>query len=233
MPADERALHASTSHEAPSEPPAAEPANEVAYAYVKERILSNELNGGDLTSEGEIARELALSRTPVREAFLRLEAEGWMRLFPKRGALIVPIAPGEAAEVTAARTLLESYGAAAIGQRDGREREQIVERLRDLIAEQRHALAQDDLTRYAKLDAEFHHTITDSADNSILTGFAVTLRERQQRMVAAITRSTQQASTFVADHERLVDLLAAADTSGFTNALTEHLQRAYRGGGMA
>ncbi|NKS66646.1 GntR family transcriptional regulator, partial [Rhodococcus hoagii] len=55
-------------------------------------ILSGALPGGELISEGEIASRMGSSRTPVREAFLRLEAEGWMRLYPKRGALIVPIA---------------------------------------------------------------------------------------------------------------------------------------------
>ncbi|MBH0121440.1 GntR family transcriptional regulator, partial [Rhodococcus sp. CX] len=83
-------------------------AAEQAYREVKERILSGTLPGGELISEGEIAAEMGTSRTPVREAFLRLETEGWMRLYPKRGALVVPVADGEAEHVVAARLLLEA-----------------------------------------------------------------------------------------------------------------------------
>ena len=73
-------------------PPAAK---DRAYAYVKERILEGAYPGGELLSEGEVAEALEVSRTPVREAFLLLEAEGLMRLYPKRGALVVPVSPGE------------------------------------------------------------------------------------------------------------------------------------------
>ncbi|WP_223286039.1 GntR family transcriptional regulator [Kocuria atrinae] len=60
-------------------------AAERAYAHAKARILTGELDG-ELLSEGIVADELGVSRTPVREAFLRLQAEGLMRLYPKRGA---------------------------------------------------------------------------------------------------------------------------------------------------
>ncbi|WP_157897403.1 GntR family transcriptional regulator, partial [Mycobacteroides chelonae] len=70
-------------------------ASEEAYRSVKERILSGDIPGGELLSEGEISARMGCSRTPVREAFLRLETEGWLRLYPKRGALVVPITPEE------------------------------------------------------------------------------------------------------------------------------------------
>lgn len=77
----------------------------VAYATVKELIVTGELPGGDLISKGEVASRIGTSRTPVREAFLRLEAEGWMRLYPKRGALVVPVVAGEAEHLLLARQL--------------------------------------------------------------------------------------------------------------------------------
>ena len=83
-------------------------ATEQAYRHVKSRVLDGSLPGGSMTSEGEIAEQLGVSRTPVREAFLRLEAEGLLRLYPKRGALVVPVAPGEADDVLAARLLVEA-----------------------------------------------------------------------------------------------------------------------------
>ena len=77
-------------------------AAETAYQHTKRHILTGGLPAGTMLSEGEIAGQLGLSRTPVREAFLRLETEGWLRLYPKRGALVVPVAPGEAEAVVEA-----------------------------------------------------------------------------------------------------------------------------------
>ena len=70
-------------------------AKDRAYRHTKARILDGSLPGGDLITEGQVADTLAMSRTPVREAFLRLEAEGLLRLFPKRGALVVAVSPHE------------------------------------------------------------------------------------------------------------------------------------------
>ena len=55
-----------------------------------------------------------MSRTPVREAFLRLEAEGLLRLFPKRGALVVPVSPAEVEAVLEARELVEGHAVAKL-----------------------------------------------------------------------------------------------------------------------
>ena len=70
-------------------------ASERAYRHVKDRILDGSLPGGELISEGEIAEALGMSRTPVRAAFGQLEAEGLLRLYPKRGALVVPVSASE------------------------------------------------------------------------------------------------------------------------------------------
>ncbi|EUA52922.1 bacterial regulatory s, gntR family protein [Mycobacterium intracellulare 1956] len=60
-------------------------AKDRALDYVKTRVLTGEFPGGELISEGDVASALGMSRTPVREAFLRLEAEGLLRLYPQRG----------------------------------------------------------------------------------------------------------------------------------------------------
>ncbi len=111
-------------------------AAEQAYREVKELILSGGLPGGELISEGEIAGRMGLSRTPVREAFLRLESEGWMRLYPKRGALIVPVADGEAEHVS---TLASSSRRTASGcwPTSPHARELLIARLRENLVEQR------------------------------------------------------------------------------------------------
>ncbi len=83
-------------------------AKDRALDYVKSQVLTGAFPGGELISEGEVASALGMSRTPVREAFLRLEAEGLLRLYPQRGALVVPVSSEEARAVIEARLLLEA-----------------------------------------------------------------------------------------------------------------------------
>ena len=71
-------LHTKTEHPSP-------PAAERAYAYLKERIIDGTVPGSTMLSEGEVAQEVGCSRTPVREAFLRLEVEGFCSSTPSVG----------------------------------------------------------------------------------------------------------------------------------------------------
>src|SRR4051794_21171102 len=84
-------------------------ASERAYAFTKERILDGRFGGGDFITEGEIAEGIRLSRTPVREAFLRLQSEGLLRLYPKRGALVVPVSIREVESVMETRKVVERF----------------------------------------------------------------------------------------------------------------------------
>src|SRR5919206_2976642 len=94
-------------------------AAERAYDYVKVRLLDGRFAGGTLLSENELAQRLGLSRTPVRQAFVQLEAEGLLELYPKRGALVVPISASEIEDVFEARLLVEEHctrRAAGVGE---------------------------------------------------------------------------------------------------------------------
>src|SRR5918999_3613584 len=84
-------------------------ANDRAYAFTKSRVLDSTFAGGELITEGEVADALGMSPTPVREAFLRLEGEGLLRLYPKRGALVVPVSVGEVEAVMETRMLVERF----------------------------------------------------------------------------------------------------------------------------
>lgn len=208
-------------------PTPAPPATEVAYRHVKDALLSGRLPAGGMVSEGDVAAELAMSRTPVREAFLRLSTEGWLRLFPKRGALVVPVAPGEAEAVVEARLLLESH-AVDVVVRSGASRDALAAELRALVARQRKSVAAGDLEAYAELDAAFHLAVVAAGGNDLLTGFSVTLRERQRRMVAlSVGAAGERAPGFVEGHEALVATIEAGDAAAFRGRLREHLHGAH------
>src|ERR1700710_621057 len=106
-------------------------AKDRALDYVKSRILSGAFRGGELISEGEVARALEMSRTPVREAFLRLEAEGLLRLYPQRGALVVAVSPTEVESVLEARELVEGHALAKLCSAPQADRDAVVVCLRE------------------------------------------------------------------------------------------------------
>ncbi len=203
-------------------------ASEQVYLEVKERILSATLPGGELISEGEIASEMGTSRTPVREAFLRLEAEGWMRLFPKRGALVVPVADGETEHVLAARLLLESDAAHAVVHGPAHLRTDLVEALRANLDSQRAAAVNADVAEFSGLDADFHGLIVRAGGNPLLVTFYIGLRERQRRMTAkSLVRDPRQLQSIIDDHARLADLIEAGDADAFTASDDVHMRRVH------
>lgn len=203
-------------------------AAELAYREVKELILSGALPGGELISEGEIAARMGSSRTPVREAFLRLEVEGWMRLYPKRGALIVPVADGEAEHVVDARLLVEVHAVEAVAS-NARAREALVATLRENVVQQRDLVASGgDAARFSALDADFHRALVRGGGNPLLETFYDGLRERQRRMTThSLARDPEQITKIVEDHARLADLVAAGDVEGFASAVRRHMREVH------
>lgn len=196
-------------------------AAERAYEHVKARILTGELDG-HMLSEGVFATELGVSRTPVREAFLRLQVEGLMRLYPKRGALVVPVGPHESREVLAARRVVECASVKeAIGDPE------LPDTLADLLEQQREAVG---TPRFGELDAAFHTALVEAAGNSLLSGFYQGLRDRQIRLIATAVRTAQERSDeILAQHAEIVAGVREKDTERVEALLAEHLQRVYEG----
>lgn len=196
-------------------------AAERAYAHAKARILTGELDG-ELLSEGIVADELGVSRTPVREAFLRLQAEGLMRLYPKRGALVVPVGPSEAREVIEARRVVEC-GCVAAALRDPA----LPATLNELLEQQSKAVGTE---RFTELDAEFHTAIVEAAGNSLLSSFYSGLRDRQMRLIATAVRTVdEKASEILDQHREIVRAVENGQAERVRELLSDHLRHVYEG----
>lgn len=122
----------------PSAPPAAAaekkpPAADRVYRHVKQAVLDRSYAGGTLLTEGGLAEAVGVSRTPVREALLKLEVEGLLKLYPKKGALVLPVSAQEIADVVETRLLVEEHAA----RRAVPAPAALITRLERLLAEQR------------------------------------------------------------------------------------------------
>ena len=186
-------------------------AGDRAYRHVKEQILSGALPGGELLSEGEVAAALGMSRTPVRGAFAQLEAEGYLRTYPKRGALVTPISPREAEEVIEARWVIERHA---------------LELARPELGAELATLAEPGERDFAEADRAFHRALVASTDNAILLGLYDTLRDRQRRMLRVGSRTGERKAAIVTEHRELADAVAAGDREAATAILRRHLDNA-------
>ncbi|MCU1492564.1 MAG: ydfH1 [Acidimicrobiaceae bacterium] len=200
-------------------------ANERAYLYAKERVLDGTFAPGELISEGEIAGALEVSRTPVREAFLKLESEGFLRLYPKRGALVVPISVGDLEALLEVRELVETHAATSAARRSPGERTQLQARLASLLEEQRSALDAEDLPAFVGADREFHAAVVAATGNQILNDLYESLSDRELRIMhSQLTVDPGQARVNYADHRRIADAIAIGDADTARHLVVEHVR---------
>jgi DNA-binding GntR family transcriptional regulator len=208
--------------------PAAQPAADRAYDLTKELVLSGELPGGHLFSEGEIAGRLGVSRTPVREAFLRLQAEDLLRLIPKRGAIVVPVPPGEAEDVLDAREAVEVAAVRRLLRRPDLVASAVSE-LTEALDVQRGYADTGDLPAFAEADEAFHRTIVAAGRNRLTIRFYASLADRQRRMnIHAFALVPEQLSVVLRDHQRLITIIEQGDEPAFAQALRDHLDSTHR-----
>lgn len=196
-------------------------ATDVAYAFAKERILDGRFAGGELITEGDVAAGVGLSRTPVREAFLRLESEGLLRLYPKRGALVVPVSAAELRHVMETRLLVERFAI----ERALPASDELQAALAASLAEQERLVAAGQAAAFVDADREFHRLFVAAADNPILLALHDSLRDRQSRMgLAAMARDGARARSIVEEHRELAAAVLDDDAGRALGVLTHHLQ---------
>jgi DNA-binding GntR family transcriptional regulator len=209
-------------------------AKDRALDYVKTQVLTGAFPGGELISEGDVATALGMSRTPVREAFLRLEAEGLLRLYPQRGALVVPVSPDEVRAVIEARLVLEQFAAGKVVARGPAACAAVFERLSGELRRQGDAAAAGDWREFLDADRAFHAITLDESGNAILSGFYSTLRDRQMRMIGESTlREPHRVTTIMDEHVGIAEALRDGDLQRALRAVQAHLASTVRAIGLA
>lgn len=204
-----------------------------AYEHAKAAILARRIEPHELLTEGELAEAVGVSRTPVREALLRLQAEGLIRLLPKRGALVLPVTVDEVADVLETRRLIEIFAVRKVVSSSATA---VAERLGGHLAAMREASRRRDAAAYVEADRDFHEQIVAATGNEILTALYRSLRDRQLRMgvVNLLAEDTGALSTSgaarmkanIADHEAILAALSGRSVRAAEAAVAAHLDRA-------
>jgi DNA-binding GntR family transcriptional regulator len=195
-------------------------ATERAYTHTKARILDGTYPTGELLTEGTVADAVGVSRTPVREAFLRLEAERLLHLFPKRGALVVPVSAQEVDDVMEVRQMIERF---AIEKVIGRGRHaELGAAMRASVDRQEELL--DSARRFTGADRDFHGLLVAATGNQVLIDLYRALRDRQLRMgISALKRDPERAAQILDEHRLLADALLTGDRDGALACIESHI----------
>jgi DNA-binding GntR family transcriptional regulator len=202
------------------------PASEKAYRAVLDAVVSGAAPASSLISEGEVAAELGMSRTPVRTAFTRLAAEGLLVLHPKRGAVVTALDDAEARDLLDTRLMFETTAVGWLAAR-GRPGE-LEPRLRESLAEQERTW-RDDALAFARADRALHEAVVAAAGNAVATGLFAQTGPQLLRLIHRVAAADAGTRRRLADeHARLAELVLAGDVDGYAGVLQAHVEGGHR-----
>jgi DNA-binding GntR family transcriptional regulator len=192
-----------------------------AFRELRARVLSGALPPGALLLEGELALALGMSRTPVREAMVRLADEGLVELRPRHGMRVLPMSAADMREVYEVLTELEA--AAARRCADEGVSAAVLAALEASVQAMDQALAADDLDGWAAADAEFHRQLSEAPGNRRLAATIASFADKAHRWRMATLRLRPKPTASNEDHRAVVAAIRARDP-----AAAEAIHRAHR-----
>lgn len=197
---------------------------EDAYLRLKDEILQNRMPPGFQAPEPEIALRLGMSRTPVREALIRLESEGLVRLIPRHGALVLPVAADDMREVYEILTALEPEAAASLARKqpDRAGLDALEAATRAMEA----ALRDNDLDAWAEADDRFHRTLLMLHANNRMTNFVSSLFDQVHRARMTTLRLRKPPEQSTREHREILEHILAGDAEKARKSFRAHRERA-------
>src|SRR5579872_7140067 len=196
-------------------------ASRLVYRALRDAIISAELAPGQRLSENELAERLAVSRTPVREALIRLRDERFVQIVPQLGTFVTPIST---AAVRDAQFIRESLECAAVRLAAARAEEADIAALSGLVRRQAEVSEHGDHERFAVLDDEFHAALCELAGHSVAWQVAQREKGHLNRVRRLSLPRPRYLEEMVDEHRRVLDALAQGDPDAAEATLRHHLR---------
>lgn len=191
---------------------------------IRDLIVTGKVRLGEALSENTLSAQLAVSRTPVRDAFLRLQAERLVEVRPQRGTFVFQYDATELREICELREILET-GALRVALKRGRGR--LVADLRSQI-DAAEASSPADAQAYQPFDTAFHETLVRNSDNAELMEAYTRISGRIRAIRYRLTQSLSQVAVSQLHHTEIVDALLAGDDALAETLLGRHVYNSYR-----
>ncbi len=189
--------------------------------HLRNLILSRQLKPGERLVQGELAEQLGVSRTPIREALHKLASEGLVTFSSYKGASVADFSLSELEEIYTVRSALESHAAYLAAQRITNEE---LEQLEVLLHQIEEAFQQKDFLHLLEIHHQFHASICLAAKQQRLCKLAIQhleLTDLYQRMALSLGRGAKNP---VVEHEEMLETLRRRDADAACHLIRVHLQ---------
>ena len=193
-----------------------------AYTALKDAIVAMDVyrHRSDIRlDERRLASDFGISRTPVREAMVQLEREGFVRAVPRRGVYVVRKTKREVIEMITAWAALESMAARLITQNASDDE---IASLRTMFTRFENGELHARLDEYSEVNIEFHQTIIRMSRNHVLVDLAENLFTHMRMIRRKTIGEQDRADRSIRDHMRIIEALEARDTKRAEGLLRDH-----------
>lgn len=199
------------------------PLRDVVFETLRDAIINQVLKPGERLMEIQLADEMGVSRTPVREAIRKLELEGLVIMVPRKGAYVAGVSMKDIHEVYEVRSALEALACRLAAERITDEELDALERqvLKESEEEQTGIL-----DSIVQVDSSFHDIIYQAAHNQRLVTFFNILQEQLQRFRAASLSSPGRSKTCLEEHKAIVEALGERNADLAEKLAREHIENA-------
>jgi DNA-binding GntR family transcriptional regulator len=192
------------------------------FTHLKKAILRGDIPPGNRLVENRIAKDLGISRTPVREAFHKLEREGLIKLIPRGGYAVTGLTKEDIEDIFGIRSLLESY-AAALTAKNHKENEVLL--LEEKNKEFQRCLDQNELEKLPKINTEFHDLLYALSGRPLLIKMISQLQAQIYRFRKMILIEKKNAQISIKLHQALLNALKKRDAEQVERLLKKHILR--------
>jgi DNA-binding GntR family transcriptional regulator len=196
---------------------------ETAYREIRRRILDNVWPPGTQVLEQQLSADLDMSRTPVREAMVRLQQEGLVEVVPRHGMRVLPVSAADMKDIYEMLAALETAAVELVVRRRPTEAE--LAPLIESTQAMSDALAADDLDAWARADERFHRHLVELAGNRLIVEAVQNCWDRAHRARMVTLRMRPKPEHSTREHLEVVDRIRRGDATGAFEAHRKHRER--------
>lgn len=199
------------------------PLRETVCEVLRDAIRRGVLEPGERLMEVQLAEELGISRTPVREAIRKLEQEGYVIMMPRRGTYVSNVSVHDVKEIFEIRSALESLSIVLATMRIEPEE---LEKLRALLVEIEGHIERKDIDKIVATDVKFHGLLYQVSRNERLVTIINNLKEQLARFRTLSMSYPGRLKETLEEHRAIVEAIAAGDPDAARDAAERHMEQA-------
>ena len=199
------------------------PLRDVVFENLRGAIVEGRLKPGERLMEVQLAEQLGVSRTPVREAIRKLELEGLVVMLPRKGAYVANMSLKDLIDVLEIRASLEGLAASLAAERIT---DEDIKKLESIVEEFKDGINESNVEALLRKDVEFHECIFKSTNNKKLHQLINSLWEQVYRFRVTYISDYDSTVNIIEEHKMILDAIKRRDSKLAKKYAMEHIQKA-------